>query len=221
MRHLIGLLAAVIAGAIVVLARLVTAVRAEWRECEPSLRPRVYFANHASHGDFALLWTVLPACLRARTRPVAAADYWLQGCLRRFVIRQVFGAVLIDRRRDAPRDDPIDLMARALDDGASLMFFPEGTRNRTYAPLLPFKGGLYRLVRARPAVECVPVWIDNLNRVLPKGEWLPVPLLCTVTFGAPITVQPTESQAAFLERARGALLELRVPTHLQARGAET
>ena len=57
-------------------ARVVTGVRGNWFGCTPAPVPRVYFANHASHGDFVLIWTVLPAALRQRTRPVAGADYW-------------------------------------------------------------------------------------------------------------------------------------------------
>ena len=97
-------------------------------------------------------------------------------------------------------------MAGSLDAGTSLILFPEGTRNTTDERLLPFKSGLFHLAGARPQVELVPVWIENLNRVMPKGEFVPIPLLCTVTFGAPLRLQAGEDKAAFLERARAALL---------------
>ena len=97
-------------------------------------------------------------------------------------------------------------MTDALDAGASLILFPEGTRNMTEERLLPFKSGLYHLAMARPQVELVPVWLENLNRMMPKGEIFPVPLLCTVTFGAPLTISAQEDKSAFLERARAALL---------------
>ena len=102
-------------------------------------------------------------------------------------------------------------MAEALDQGASLVLFPEGTRNTTDEPLLPFKSGLYRLLSARPGVPCIPVWIGNADRVLPKGACLPVPLFCTVTFGAPTRLRPGEPLASFLPRARRMLLELARP----------
>jgi len=104
--------------------------------------------------------------------------------------------------------DPIEILLAALDRGASLIFFPEGTRNTTGQRLLPFRSGLYRLASARPQVELVPVWIDNLNRVLPKGEFIPLPLLCTVTFGTPVSVAPGEESGPFRERGRAALLAL-------------
>ncbi len=74
--------------------------------------------------------------------------------------------------------------------------------------LLPFKSGIYHLSKAHPQVELVPVWLDNLNRVMPKGRALPLPLLCTLSFGAPLTVEEGEAKEAFLERAREALLKL-------------
>lgn len=197
--------------AISTFARFMTAPRAVWQGVEPAPRLRVYFANHSSNGDFVLLWTALPAPLRRQTRPVAALDYWLTSPLRAFIGREVFNAVLIDRRPEARTEDPVAQMVAALDQGSSLILFPEGQRNNTDAPLLPFKSGLYHLAKARPSVDLVPVWIANLNRVMPKGEVIPVPLICTLTFGAPIHVEPDETKEAFLARASQALLALRVP----------
>ena len=190
-------------------ARFVTAVRAESHGFWPDIRPRVYFANHASHGDFLLVWTVLPAAVRNRTRPVAGADYWQKDRIRRFFGERVFRAVLVEREAEKRTQDPILQMASALDEGLSLILFPEGTRNLTDMPLLPFKSGIYRLALARPGLEMVPVWIANLNRVMPKGELIPVPLICTVSFGAPLMLKATEEKTEFLERARTALLALR------------
>jgi 1-acyl-sn-glycerol-3-phosphate acyltransferase len=188
-------------------ARLVTGVRGEWRGCGPAMRSRVYFANHRSHADFVLIWTVLPASLRRVTRPVAAADYWTKGALRSYVGKRVFRAVLIDRTSGRAAD-AVAAMADALEQGSSLIVFPEGTRNTSEEPLLPFKSGLYHLAKARPDVDVVPVWIENLNRVMPKGEFVPIPLLCSVTIGTPIRPEPGEDKATFLERSRTALLQL-------------
>ena len=200
------------AAAIVGFAQVVTGVRALWRGGAPQALPTVYFANHTSHGDFVLLWAALPADLRSHTRPVAAADYWQGSALRRFIGAQVFRALLIDRqaRTDAP--DPVQSMADSLHAGDSLILFPEGTRNTGDEVLLPLKSGLYHLARRCPEIRLVPVWIENLKRVLPKGALLPVPLACSVAFGAPLVLQPDESRADFLERARSALLQLRGDT---------
>ena len=195
--------------AISTFARFITAPRAIWLGIEPVPIQRIYFANHSSNGDFVLLWTTLPAPLRRRTRPVAALDYWLTSPLRAFIGREVFNAVLIDRRPEARAEDPVAQMAAALDQGSSLIIFPEGQRNISDAELLPFKSGLFHLAKARPGVDLVPVWIANLNRVMPKGEVIPVPLICTLTFGAPLHLSEGEPKDAFLARATQALLALK------------
>lgn len=194
--------------AIVLFARAITAVRAIWSESGMQTRRCIYFANHSSHGDFILIWAVLPPRLRRRVRPVAGADYWLKSSLNSFIGRDVFNAVLIERDREARRQDPVTQMTQALDDGSSLILFPEGTRNLTETPLQPFKSGLFHLAQARPDIDLVPVWIDNLNRVMPKGEFVPIPLICTVTFGEALHIGETEEKAAFLARAESALLAL-------------
>jgi 1-acyl-sn-glycerol-3-phosphate acyltransferase len=194
------------ATAIRLFARAITAVQATWAGCAPEPAQRVYFANHTSNGDFVLIWTVLPERMRQKTRPVAASDYWLTSRLKAFIGQDVFNAVLIDRRPEARTADPVAQMIAALDEGASLILFPEGQRNSTEATLLPFKTGLYHLARQRPDTELVPVWVANLNRVMPKGEVIPIPLVCTVTFGVPLRIVDGEGKDDFLARAEAALL---------------
>ncbi len=189
-------------------ARTLTGARSLWLGCAPEAVQRIYFANHSSHGDFVLLWASLPPALRKMTRPVAGADYWQTSALRRYIINRVFNGVLIDRERKASTDNPLQPMLDALGNGDSLIIFPEGTRNLEEVGLLPFKSGIYHLARQHPDVELVPVWIANLNRVMPKGRVLPLPLLCTTHFGAALTLEPDESKEQFLERSRAALLEL-------------
>lgn len=199
------------AKAILLFARFVTAPRALWQGIEPLQRQRIYYANHTSNGDFVLIWTVLPAALRNRTRPVAALDYWLTTPLRAFIGRDVFNAVLIDRRPEARTQDPVAQMAAALDEGASLILFPEGRRNVDDTPLLKFKSGLYHLASSRPQVDLVPVWISNLNHVMPRGKIIPVPLICTLTFGAPLHLAADELKETFLARAEASLIALSAP----------
>ncbi len=204
----IRFLASLTGFAILAFARFITAVRGIWAGSEPVPRQRVYFANHRSHGDFVLIWTVLPPELRAAARPVAGAEYWNASGFRSFIGTSVFNAVLIARDAEGRREDPVAQMASALDQGDSLILFPEGTRNMGDDPLLPFKSGLFHLATQRPEVDLVPVWIDNLNRVLPKGAMVPVPLICTVTFGAALRLAAGEEKSAFLRRAETALLAL-------------
>jgi 1-acyl-sn-glycerol-3-phosphate acyltransferase len=197
-----------LAGIITGFTRLVTGAQARWIGCGPTAIQRIYFANHASHADFALIWASLPSDLRVRTRPVAGADYWDKGRLRQYLIHEVLRGVLIERAGTARTRDPIETIVAALELGDSLIVFPEGTRNMSDEPLLPFKSGLYRVACRRPDVELVPVWMENLGRVLPKGEIIPVPLLCSINFGAPLRLAPGEEKQAFLGRVRQALLDL-------------
>jgi 1-acyl-sn-glycerol-3-phosphate acyltransferase len=190
------------------LAKLVSGARAHWSGCEPSTRQRIYFANHTSHLDALVLWAVLPPPVRVLTRPVAARDYWTASRLRRRIAEDVFHAVLIERKKPTAQDNPIEDMLSALGDRHSLIVFPEGSRGTGPEPA-QFKGGLFHLAKRRPDVELVPVFMDNLNRILPKGEILPLPLLGSVSFGAPIKLEPQEEKVAFLHRARESVLSIR------------
>lgn len=191
-------------------ARLVSGATARWAGCRPDTRQRIYFSNHTSHLDAVVIWSVLPPPVRLRTRPVAARDYWSASAARRYLAVRVFNAVLIDRRNPTPGVNPIDVMIDAMGADGSLIFFPEGTRGFNADPG-PFKSGLFHLARRAPGAELIPVLVDNLNRILPKGEVLPVPLLGSVSFGAAIRLAEGEAKPDFLERARRSIIELRNP----------
>jgi 1-acyl-sn-glycerol-3-phosphate acyltransferase len=190
------------------LIRLVTGAQARWEGVEPlapdgSPRRRIYFANHTSNLDAPVIWASLPDAVRLRTRPVAARDYWEGGRVRRFLAEKVFRAVLIERKKVTAHSNPLEAMEAALGAGDSLILFPEGTRSDdAEAGVHDFKPGLWHLARKHPDVELVPVYLENLNRILPKGDFLLVPLLAAVTFGSPIRPEEGEEKSAFLERAK-------------------
>ncbi len=191
------------------LIRLLTGAQGRWIAVEPVDRPRIYFANHQSNLDAPVIWASLPAGLRAKTRPVAARDYWEKGPLRRWLAQDVFRVVLIERSGITPSNNPMTALEAALEAGESLILFPEGTRQTAEdAGLNPFKPGLWHLARKHPELELVPVWLENLNRILPKGEIVPLPLMGSVTFGAPLALAPGEDRGAFMARAQAAVLAL-------------
>jgi 1-acyl-sn-glycerol-3-phosphate acyltransferase len=189
------------------LVRLLTGAQARWYGCPPKAEQRIYFANHQSHADLVMIWAALPQELRSITRPIAAKDYWTSSPLREWITTAVFNAIYIDRARTGEQD-PLEPLVQALENGDSIILFPEGTRGHAEEPQ-PFKAGLYNLAQRFPQVVLVPAWIDNVQRVMPKGEVVPVPILCSVTFGAPVHLQPGEDRAAFLNRAREAVIALR------------
>lgn len=199
-----------IAALVAFLARLASGPRVECRAGRPCQRQCIFFANHGSHLDVIVLWAVLPREMRNRTRPVAARDYWEATPLRRFAATRLFHAILIDRGGASLGQlrGQLDQLVDALDAGSSLILFPEGTRGAG-PELGSFRSGLDYLARQRPEIDLVPVYLHNLGRIMPKGEFAPVPQLSRIVFGAPIHHRDGEAKSAFLERARQAVLELR------------
>ncbi|HEY6064679.1 MAG TPA: lysophospholipid acyltransferase family protein [Thermoanaerobaculia bacterium] len=200
-----------IAAVLATAARLVSGASVFFLDKPPDERQRVYFANHTSHLDFVVLWSVLPENVRPRVRPVAARDYWEKGALRRYLSEKVFRAIGIDRSGGGSAvgaRGTIDRLASEMGTTDSIIVFPEGTRG-SGEEIAPFKSGLYHLCREKAELELVPVYLDNMNRILPKGELLPVPMLSRVIFGRRMTLEDGEPKPVFLERARAALQELR------------
>jgi len=194
------------------IARLVSGATVKWTAPLVPNRQRVYFANHASHLDFVLIWSALPPIMRARTRPVAGSDYWGKGVIRRYISTKVFNAILIERAGAAGSashaKESINAIANGMGADNSIIVFPEGTRSMN-GEILPFKSGLFHLCGLKPELELVPVYLANMNRILPKGEVLPVPLIGRVIVGAPMRYEAGEDKAIFLARARDAMLALK------------
>jgi 1-acyl-sn-glycerol-3-phosphate acyltransferase len=195
------------ANVLAIIAKLLSGSSVRWIDCQPDTCQRVYFANHTSHLDALVLWSSLPKEVRALTRPVAAKDYWERGRIRQYIAKN-FNALLIDRRKIKVHQSPVDLMIHEIGDTYSLIVFPEGQRN-TGEEMAEFKSGLFYLGKKRPDLELVPVYIDNLNRVLPRGEFLPVPLLSCITIGPPMWLESGEPKADFLQRSREAVRRLK------------
>lgn len=207
----------IVSALLVSVCRFLTGIRAKQNAPLPEGKPCIYYANHSSHLDGLVIWSCLTGAARKRVHPVAAQDYWDKTGFRRYIAKRIFGAVLIARgkkiepatedeqQETTPAENPLDVMQSVLDTGDSLILFPEGTRGDG-EKIQDFKAGLWHLSRNNPDAVLVPVYLENLNRVLPKGSRLVVPIICTATFGAP--VEPAgeeESKADFLVRTRQAL----------------
>lgn len=203
------MIAELLAGA----SKLIAGTTVRWH-CDPfGVSPRIYFSNHTSHFDSVVIWSALPSAVRRRVRPVGGADYWERTAMRRDVAGRIFRAVLIQRSHGASSQTvaraSVERMIAAIDAGDSLIMFPEGSRAAD-GDVGAFKSGLFHLMQLRPEVELVPVHLENLNRILPKGEVLPVPMLGRVVFGPPLIRVRDEDKPCFLARAREAVIHLQV-----------
>jgi len=194
---------------LIVLARIVSGATVLWYESQPDDScQRVYFANHTSHLDALVVWAALPAAIREKTRMVAAQDYWDAGPIRRYISRSILNAVLIERENVTLKNMPIKVMAEEMQDKYSLILFPEGGRSQD-GTLGEFKSGLYYLCRRRPDLELIPIYLNNMNSILPRGKALPVPMLSRIIFGPPMWLEMNERKESFLERTRNAVLKLK------------
>lgn len=201
------ILAQLVSWLLLFFVRLLTGTQGRWYGCPPKAQQRIYYANHQSHADIVLIWGALPKNLQRVTRAIAAKDYWTSSPFKQWLTTNVFNAVYVDRARVGDQD-PLEPLIEALQLGDSIIIFPEGTRGFDDEPQA-FKAGLYNLAKQFPSVEVIPVWINNVQRVMPKGEVLPVPILCSVTFGSSCQLLENESRADYLIRARSELIQLK------------
>ncbi|MGL4942612.1 MAG: lysophospholipid acyltransferase family protein [Thermoguttaceae bacterium] len=193
---------------LVLAARFLSGASVRWYDCQPDVCQRIYFANHTSHLDALVIWASLPHPIRKRTRMVAAQDYWDAGPIRRYISRRLFNAILIERENVKIHNTPVNVMIREMGDHYAIIMFPEGGRGEGET-VGEFKSGLYHMGRRRPDIELIPIYIDNMNRILPRGRTLPVPMLSRIIFGPPIWLEKDETKEAFLARAREAVIQLK------------
>jgi 1-acyl-sn-glycerol-3-phosphate acyltransferase len=192
--------------AIAALIRVITGVR-RLSGSPYGSGPAIFFANHTSHLDFAVVWAALPYDLRKLTSPAAAEDYWGKSRFRRWVACSIFNAVLIPREAIDRRNNPLTRLSSCLESGRSILIFPEGTRREKWdGEVQVLKPGLFHLAKRFPSLPLIPVQLENLNRILPKGTLVLVPLIAQTRFCRPVFFNPEEGRVEFLQRCRRALL---------------
>jgi 1-acyl-sn-glycerol-3-phosphate acyltransferase len=185
--------------------RLITGIGELPKESLPSQRA-IFYSNHSSHLDFLTIWAALPKDIQIKTRPVAGRDYWEKGILRKYLAHNIFNALLIERVNVTRKSNPLEPMLKALDHN-NLIVFPEGTRSLD-GKVGDFKSGIFHIARGRPDIPLVPIYLQNMCRILPKGGFLPVPIIGGIKIGSPLFLREGEKREEFLLRTKEELIKL-------------
>ncbi len=166
--------------------------------------PAIFAANHHSHLDTPLMLTSIPEPWRHKIVVGAAADYFFSSRVTSAVSALAIGAIPIERTKVGRRS--ADLAAELLEDGWSLLLFPEGGRSPDGWGQ-PFRGGAAYLAQ-RCGVPVVPIHIEGTGRILRKGRSMPRPSTTSVTIGAPIRPADTDNANRFAARIEAEIAAL-------------
>lgn len=167
-------------------------------------RPVIFAANHHSHVDTPLLLRMLPRPWRDRLFVAAAADYFFPNRIKGAASALVLNAIPIERTRVSRRSalQAADL----IDDGWSMLIYPEGGRSPDGWGQ-EFRGGAAYL-SIRCGAPIVPIHVRGTDKILPKGRKLPTPRRTRVTFGDPLWPAEGEDSRSMAERLQRAVASL-------------
>ncbi|HWB27405.1 MAG TPA: lysophospholipid acyltransferase family protein [Chitinophagaceae bacterium] len=180
----------------------------------------IIVANHNSHLDTMALMASLPSKIIHKVRPVAAADHFGKTKRQARMSNFFINSLLIPRKRDKdhPGEDPVNKMLAALDEGYSLILFPEGTRGEP-EKLQPLKPGIGIILSKRPHIKYVPVFMNGMGKAMPKGDNLIVPYTAKLVYGKPTEIKSTDV-AAIVKQVEDDLLELKDKVNLPTRQSQ-
>ena len=168
----------------------------------------IIVANHNSHLDTMALMASLPGTIIHKVKPVAAMDYFGKTKMMAMLSNYFINTLLIERKSErTPENDPIKKMVDALDEGYSLILFPEGTRGEP-EKMQAFKKGVARILSQRPTVKYVPAYLKGLGKTWPKGERVIVPYNSYLRFGKPTLIN-TQDVDEILVQVERDVLELK------------
>lgn len=148
-------------------------------------------ANHNSHLDAMVLMSLFKLRDIHKVKLVAAKDYFCRNALSTWFSLNIIGIIPIDRKGGS--DDPLAPVMQALDEGYTVVIFPEGTRGEP-EKRQPLKYGITKVLEAHPEVKITPVFMHGLGKSLPRGEGLLVPFVCEINVGEELSWTGDRSQ---------------------------
>lgn len=165
--------------------------------------PVIFVSNHQSHFDTPLIVMHLPQAYRSRIAPAAWQEYFLsKGIIKRTaklfaytLVTIFFNTYSFPQTKGFRRS--VQYTGELIDDGWSILLFPEGTRSPG-EKMLPFKRGI-GLIASEMKVAIVPVRVSGVNRVLPREAFWPKRGPVSITFGVPLSFAG-ESQVQIVKK---------------------
>jgi 1-acyl-sn-glycerol-3-phosphate acyltransferase len=156
----------------------------------PEEKQVVIVANHNSHLDTMTLLASIPSSMLPKVKPVAATDYFGNTPLKAKLSNYFINTVLISRSEGS---NAIRQMKKALDDGFSLILYPEGSRGNPDEEQI-LKPGVALLLSLCPHVKYVPAYMTGTGKAMPKGDGLLIPYESSLIYGKPHLIRSTNKQ---------------------------
>jgi 1-acyl-sn-glycerol-3-phosphate acyltransferase len=147
---------------------------------------QIIVANHNSHLDAFVVMALVPFKDIPKVKCVGAKDYWAGTKFLSWFSDRFIGAILLDRNGET--EDPLEPIYEALEEGYSIVIFPEGTRGEP-EKRSELRFGVAKLAQKFPNIKFTPVFLHGLGRALPKGASLIIPFICSVNIGKAVSWQ--------------------------------
>lgn len=194
------------------LVMLVLGLNTRHYERLPQVGPAVIVANHNSHLDTLVLMTLFKGDAFDKVRPVAAADYFFKNKFLAWFSTRVMNIIPIERKMTRDIRGMFEPMIKALDDDGIIIVFPEGSRGEPER-LSRYKSGVYYLLRERPDVPVIPVFLHGLGKALPKGSYFFVPIIVDIFIGDAFKFK--ENKREFMDTLNARMDELQEEGHFK------
>ncbi|WP_176918107.1 lysophospholipid acyltransferase family protein [Superficieibacter sp. BNK-5] len=178
-------------------------LRVKHRHLIPTAGPAIVVANHNSHMDVFALLSLFSLRTQQQVHPVAAADYFLRNRWLAWFTLNILNIIPVVRTGEDT--DPLAGCEQALRQNKILILFPEGSRGEP-GKLSPLKSGIWHLLQRVPETTVIPVWLSGTEKVLAKGNRIPLPLFIDVCVGDPVATHP--DKPTFMDSLLQALLHL-------------